>query len=226
MSKTSAGLVQFVETAFAEKWGYCLGTFGNILTPNLLDQKMKQGYGVGAYNTRHVAYLRTFLGKRVSDCYGLVKAFVWWDGVNPKYNAKQDRNQEGAYKAATEKGPLNTMPEIPGIILWMRGHAGVYIGNGEFIECVGAPVGMRKGLIKGGRVVAGSPFTHWFKDTYIEYPTEFISLDICGKQRYIKGFNKNETNYIRLSGKDIPIREVLEVLGFKVTGKGNEVKAE
>lgn len=177
--KTNKELVKFVQKALKEKWGYCLGSYGNILTPKFLEAKMSQGYGVGAYNTRHRRYLQGFLNKRVSDCYGLVKGFVWWqdDNTSPKYNfgGMLDRNQEGAYAAAKEKGPLNTLPEIPGVILWMKGHAGVYIGNGEFIECVGAPVGMRLGRVANGRITSGSKFTHWFKDTYITYeegPTE------------------------------------------------------
>lgn len=170
--KTNIELVEFAKKALKEDWGYCLGSFGNILTPSFLKQKQSQGGGVGAYNTRHNNYLRKFLNKRVTDCYGLVKAFIWWNNGNVKYVGSQDRNQEGAYKAAKEKGPISSIPEIPGLILWMKGHAGIYIGNGEFIECVGAPVGMRKGKIQNGRVVSGSKFTHWFKDTYISYIKE------------------------------------------------------
>ncbi len=218
--KTNKGLVQFVETALAEKWGYCLGTFGQILTPALLSQKMKQGYGVGVYNTRHQAYLQGYIGKRVSDCYGLVKAYVWWDGNNPKYVTSQDRNQEGAYSVAKEKGPLATLPEIPGLVLWMKGHAGIYIGNGEFIECVGAPIGMRKGIIRNGKVVAGSKFTHWFKDTYIEYldadEPKGISLIINGNFRTVDGVILSGISYIKIDGDKIPLRTLGEALGFKV----------
>ena len=168
---TNTGLAEFAKKALKENWGYCLGSFGNILTPAFLVQKMAQGYGVGTYNTRHKAYLERFVGKRVSDCYGLVKGYVWWNNGNIKYVANQDRNQEGAYKAAKEKGTLATMPETVGLVLWMKGHAGIYIGNGEFIECAGAPNGMLKGKIENGKVVKGSKFTHWFKDTYITYET-------------------------------------------------------
>ena len=218
--KTNGELVKFAKKAFDEKWGYCLGTFGQILTPSLLAQKMKQGYGVGVYNTKHYTYMQTQIGRRVSDCYGLVKAFVWWSGSNPVYNAATDRNQEGAYNKATEKGPLSAMPEIPGLILWMRGHAGIYIGNGEFIECVGAPVGMRKGMIRNGMVIAGSKFTHWFKDTYISYvdlPPKTIRLDIRGKVVNIPGVLKSDVNYIKLGMRELPLIDVLTALGLTVT---------
>ena len=179
---TNTGLVAFAHKALAENWGYCLGSFGNILTDAFLNQKLAQGGGVGAYNTKHKAYLARYRNKRVSDCYGLVKAYVWWTGerTQPKYIPSQDRNQEGAYRAAREKGPLSNMPEIPGLVLWMRGHAGIYIGNGEFIECAGAPKGMVRGRITNGRVVKGSPFTHWFKDTYITYAPAVVSMGSKG----------------------------------------------
>ncbi|OLS02870.1 hypothetical protein [Tissierella creatinophila] len=172
--KTNIELVKFVEKALKENWGYCLGTYGQVLTDSLLKSKTIQGYGVGAYNTRHKAYLNKFKGKMVSDCYGLVKGFVWPKDSkgSAKYVASQDRNQEGAFNSAKIKGSISNIPNIPGLILWMKGHAGIYIGNGEFIECVGAPIGMRKGRIQNGKVVSGSKFTHWFKDTYITYVSE------------------------------------------------------
>lgn len=220
--KTNLKLVEFAEKAFKEDWGYCLGTFGNILTPTLLQQKMKQGNGVGAYNTKNLPYLKKYTNKRVSDCYGLVKAFKWWngEGKQPSYIASQDRNQEGAFNASKEKGPLSTIPEVPGLILWMRGHAGIYIGHGEFIECVGSPVGMRKGKIANGRVISGSPFTHWFKDTYVDYQSTLIhnklKLSVNGKVKYINGHIENGISYADISGMKIALRELGEGIGFKV----------
>lgn len=172
---TSQAMVDYAERALRENFGYVLGTYGQICTTTLLNQKRKQGGGVGVYNTRHSTYQNKFIGKRVTDCYGLVKGAVWpanskGDPIYQSSGAKYaDRNQEGAFNAAREKGPLSTIPELPGVILWMKGHAGIYVGNGIFIECVGSPVGMRKGRIQNGRVVSGSKFTHWFKDNWIEY---------------------------------------------------------
>ena len=170
--KTNADLVTLAKKALAENWGYCLGEFGRVLTESLYTYNTGRQDAAGAYNRANAAYLKQFVGKRVSDCYGLVKACCWTDlaGV-VAYNGNgcADRNQEAAYNAAKEKGALSTIPEIPGLVLWMPGHAGVYIGGGEFIECAGAPVGVRKGKIQNGAVTSGSKFTHWFKDTYIQY---------------------------------------------------------
>lgn len=178
MTKTNRGLVEYVKKAYDEKWGYCLGCYGQILTQGVLNAKMNQGHGVGAYNTRHKNYLYRYIGKRVSDCYGLVKGYIWTNNGVLRYDSKTDRNQEMAYRDAKEKGPISTMPDIPGIILWVKGHAGIYIGNGEFIEIVGVPVGMRKGKINSKRVITyGTKFTHWFKDTYIAYNRQPVTPD-------------------------------------------------
>lgn len=176
-NKTAKGLVDYVKKALKEDWGYVLGTYGQILTPAVLRAKQNQGYGVGAYNRRHNTYVRKYLNKRVSDCYGLVKGFLWTD-KNGKvtYDGRMDRNQEMAYNAAKEKGTIANIPEIPGLVLWMKGHAGIYIGNGEFIEIAGVPVGMRKGKITNGKVTRGSKFTHWFKDTFIDYGKGGITI--------------------------------------------------
>ncbi len=172
-------LAAYAQKALAQKWGYVLGTFGQILTESLLKQKMSQGGGVGEYNSKWQSYERTLIGTRVSDCYGLVKGCLWTDDKgNVVYNVSQDRNQEMAYSVAREKGTLATMPDLPGVVLWMKGHAGIYVGNGQFIECVGCPVGTRAGTIKNGVVTSGSKFTHWFKDNYFTYTTSKPRTDV------------------------------------------------
>lgn len=197
VGNTNIELVEFAKKALKDNYGYCLGAFCQVLTPAVYVQKLQQGYGVGAYNTKHKVYLNGFMNKRVTDCYGLVKGFLWWNNGNVQYNAKQDRNENGAYTAAKEKGPLSTMPEIPGLILHMTGHAGIYIGNGEFIECVGSPVGMRKGKIVNGKVTSGSKFTHWFKDDYIRY----VEVDNMGKIFKDVDDNRWSAKYIEAANK-------------------------
>lgn len=188
---TNTGLVALAKKALAEGWGYVNGTFGNILSETLMNQKCSQAGGVGEYNSYwRENYIKKFIGKRVSDCYGLVKAYVWWTGENksPAYNSNgcTDRNQEGAYASAKEKGPLATLPEVPGVVLWMKGHVGIYIGNGEFIECAGCPVGTRKGTVKNGVITSGSKFTHWFKDNWIKYETAKKSFTMETAKVYLQ----------------------------------------
>jgi hypothetical protein len=67
------------------------------------------------------------------------------------------------YNAATEKGPISTMPEIPALIVHSTGHVGIYIGDGYVIEAMGT----RYGVVKT-RVVNRN-WTGWCKSPYITY---------------------------------------------------------
>lgn len=167
--KSAEGLVELAKKAYVENWGFCLGAYGQILTNDVFKALLNIDGHTGEYNTINRDYIKKFIGKRVSDCYGLVKAYLWWNNGNIKYEAWQDRNQKMAYEASKEKGVIKNIPDIPGLVLCSEGHAGVYIGQGEFIECSGIPIGMRKGRIINGTIYYGSDFKYWFKDTYIQY---------------------------------------------------------
>jgi len=168
MGKTNTDLVKHAEKALKESWYYLWGAYGQKATQAYIDSNIKQYPD----NAKWRVYVSAAVGKnRVCDCYGFVKGFLWWtdDSGNPKYSAAQDRNTLAAYNAAKEKGLLANMPEIPGLVLYMTGHVGVYCGGGRFIECAGGGKGAVEGRIVGGKVTQGSRFTHWFKDVNVEY---------------------------------------------------------
>lgn len=60
-------------------------------------------------------------------------------------------------------GTVSTMPEIPGLMLWKSGHAGVYIGGGYAIEAMGTS----KGVVK--TKVSDRNWQGWGKLPYIDY---------------------------------------------------------
>jgi len=167
--KTNLGLVEFCEQAQAAGTGYVYGTFGDVCTTSLLDQCAAR------YPANNLAggAMRTmgnkWIGKIVTDCIGLLKFFMFTDkfGDNPHcgYDSKYDTSANGAFNNATEKGPINSIPEIPGLCLHMNGHFGVYIGNGEVIEARGTYYGVVKTRLKD------RPWTYWFKSPWIEYVT-------------------------------------------------------
>jgi uncharacterized protein YycO len=68
------------------------------------------------------------------DCVGLIKSYIWGGYGNLRYNPKQDLNCTGMLALSKKKGKINTLPEIPGLAVYKKGHIGVYIGNGEVIE--------------------------------------------------------------------------------------------
>ena len=111
-----------------------------------------------------------YLGKRTADCAGFIKGYCWYnpetDSVSYATNGMPDLGANQMYQTATVKGPISTMPEIPGLAVWHQGHIGVYIGNGYAIEAMGT----RYGVVKT-RVAARS-WTHWLKIPYINYIEE------------------------------------------------------
>jgi hypothetical protein len=162
--KTNIDLVAHCQKALDEKWGYVWGTWGLVLTDTLLDQKIAQYPTV--FNGDRVSHIRQYyMGKRTVDCGGLIKSFLWWGGSGPVYTPSSDEFVDTMYSQATDKGDISTIPEIPGLIVWRTGHAGVYIGNSEVIEARGTTYGVVKTKLKD------RPWTHWFKHTDIHYDT-------------------------------------------------------
>ena len=150
MAKTNTGLASFAVGCLGRPYIY--GTYGQILTERLLQTKAMQY--PSRLSDKRVAYARAhFIGKRVSDCEGLIKNYLWADSPNeaPIYNSKQDLSANGAFEAATVKGKIGTIPEIPGICVRYNGHVGVYIGGGYVVEARGFDYGCVKTKLKEDR---------------------------------------------------------------------------
>lgn len=161
-------LSQWAISAYQSRWGYVMGTFGQVLTVDLLEAKLQQlPDAIGPYED----YIRAnYLGVRTADCIGLIKGYSWYDtetgNINYGSNGMPDVSADQIYARATEKGSMSTMPEIPGLILHANGHVGVYIGNGYAIEAMGT----RYGVVK--TAVASRNWTGWCKNPYINYIEE------------------------------------------------------
>ncbi len=83
-----------------------------------------------------------------------------------KLDGRPDTSTNGMFNASKERGSINTLPEIPGMLLWYPGHIGIYIGNGYSIE----PHGLNFGVVK--TKVNERDWTHWCKCRYIDYIIE------------------------------------------------------
>lgn len=162
--KTNTALVEYAKKAWSEKWGYVWGTYGKLLTEELLQQKINQyPEMVGGYEEM---IRKRWMGRKVTDCVGLIKSFLWWTGEKLSYDNKTDVSANGMYNNAKEKGPIDTIPETPGLCVYKQGHIGVYIGEGFVIEANRTSVGVIKTPLKGK---GSTPWTHWLKCPYIEY---------------------------------------------------------
>lgn len=166
--KNNLDLVKWAQMAYDNKWGYVLGSHGNVLTANELKRLEKT---FGSHVTDKEEYIKShWLGRRTSDCVGLIKGYGWYDETSGtiKYgtNGMKDVTADGMFNSAVEKGPISTMPDIPGIAVWHQGHIGVYIGNGYVIHAANT----YDGVIK--TPITSSGWTHWLKVPYINYIEE------------------------------------------------------
>ena len=166
--KNNLDLVKWAQMAYDNKWGYVWGSHGNVLTANEL-KRLKKTFG--SHVTDKEEYIKShWLGRRTSDCVGLIKGYGWYDETSGtiKYgtNEMKDVTADGMFNAAVEKGPISIMPDIPGIAVWHQGHIGVYIGNGYVIHAANT----YDGVIK--TPITSSGWTHWLKVPYINYIEE------------------------------------------------------
>ena len=174
-TKNNLDLAAYAIQAWENNWGYVWGTYGNVLTRALFDYK-KQQYPEGVGNYADFIESR-WLGRRTADCIGLIKGYGWLDTdsmtIGYATNGMPDYGADQMYQACKKAGTLNVdygtmsaMPEIPGLMLWKSGHAGVYIGGGYAIEAMGT----RKGVVK--TEVSGRDWQGWGKLPYINYLEE------------------------------------------------------
>ena len=170
-TKNNLDLVKWAENAADKGWGYVWGTYGSVLDNSLLDSKITQyPEEVGGKEQ----FIRdNWLWKRTADCVGLIKGYSWYDAETQKTllvsNGMPDIGADTMYENATEKGTIDTIPEIPGLAVWKEGHIGVYIGNGKVVEAYGTTTGViYSELADGG-------WSHWLKIPYITYLEQEVS---------------------------------------------------
>jgi hypothetical protein len=125
--------------------GYVWGGLGYTLTEGRLAQ-LKSLYP-NHYTTAYVAKCRTLMGKKVYDCVGLVKHFLWGnagDGVLRYYATRgiPDTTANGMLALCTETGNIGSLPEMEGLLVHQDGHVGVYVGNGRVVEARGIDHGV------------------------------------------------------------------------------------
>lgn len=164
-TKNAADLVAYVTNAWNSGWGYVWGTYGQVLTPELLQYKLTQyPDGVGKY----AAFIQAnWMGRHTADCVGLIKGYGWLstDTMTIDYgtHGMPDIGANEMFYNATRRGGIETMPDTPGLAVWKAGHIGVYIGNGEVIEAMGTKYGVVKTQLEG------RGWTHWLEVPGIEY---------------------------------------------------------
>lgn len=167
-TKNNLDLVEWAKQAHKSGWGYVWGTYGGVFDEAMFDYKVNQYPDeVGS----HAEFIRqNWLGGRTADCVGLIKGYGWFnaDSHQVEYGANRmpDIGADAMYENATEKGTIDTIPEIPGLAVWHEGHIGIYIGNGQVIQAANT----RAGVIQ--TPIGDTGWTHWLKVPYINYVNE------------------------------------------------------
>lgn len=157
MEKNNIGLVEYCKAQLGRPYWY--GTFGQLATKALYENRKK------AYPRYYTAnnYPQQF-GKKVHDCIGLIKGYMWTENADSTIYTYQGHNfpdvsADMQFNRATRKGLIDTIPDVPGIAVFMKGHVGVYIGNGEVIEARGHAYGVVTTKLKNRK---------WTKWAYID----------------------------------------------------------
>lgn len=177
MSKTNIGLADFMEHCADVHRPYIYGTFGLVLTEQIL---MEKAASYSKYlSPERVAYAKKhYIGKRTDDCNGGPKNYIWLpDGADfdsdPVYNSKQDLSADDTFAKAEVKGKIDTMPDVRGICVRYPGHTGVYVGNGIVCEFRGFDYGCVRTKLSERK------WTDWYQNPFIEYVEEEPSMDMC-----------------------------------------------
>lgn len=178
--KTDLGFVKHVLNWVGMPYWY--GTCCYDCTESLLSRKREQY--PSHYSASRMPRYRSDIARKLkcADCIGLAKGFMWLDEATGKQkygaNGCPDKSANGMYEYAKSSGldygPISTMPELRGIMLWRAGHAGVYIGEGMEIEARGFAYGVVK------RKVSDAGFTNWYKLpglTYTQTPDDRPASD-------------------------------------------------
>lgn len=164
-TKNNLDLVQWAIEAEKAGWGYVYGTYGGVFDQTMFDFKLNQYPDeVGSYEE----FIRqNWLGGRTSDCVGLIKGYGWLNTESNEIeygtNGIPDIGADTMYENATEKGTIDTIPEIPGLAVWHEGHIGIYIGNGEVVQAANTKAGVIRNKLED------TAWTHWLKIPYINY---------------------------------------------------------
>lgn len=162
--RTNKGLVEYANNQLNRKTVYMWGSFGQLVSNNFISQKAKQY--PSWYNTARVNKFKGLINKQVYayDCVGLIKGYLW---EKKGYTPSEDKSANGMYNASKIKGNIKSMPEREGILVWMDGHIGIYVGKGLVIEAT--PIwkdGVQYSDIKDRKWIG------WCECPYISYEEE------------------------------------------------------
>ena len=207
--KTGKGLAEYAIAQLGRP--YWWGCFGQRADGVLYAQKKKQYPGYYTAADFHNQY-----GQKVHDCVGLIKGYLWCDSPDgsPKYNGAQDVAVEGLYRTCHRKGGISTLPETPGVCVFMAnmGHVGVYIGNGEVVEAMGHAVGVVKTKL------VGRGWAYWGMPSWLTYDETTQPTQSSTPAQQFKTM-KTDLPLLKRGAKGIPVKKLQHLLLLEESSK-------
>ena len=145
---------------------YLWGGLGEIITEEVIEAQ-KEEYPK-TYDDNCCKRLREKIGKGVRgfDCSGLIKNYVMGGIPNYQYNVNYDLNSSMMLARAEKSGEIASLPEQPGVCLYMPGHVGIYMGKQKVIESTSNPQ-FGDGVVETN--ITDREWTHWFYCPGISY---------------------------------------------------------
>jgi hypothetical protein len=196
--KTNIGLAEYCNKQIGRP--YWLGGFGQRADKEFYDRnknRLQYGPWEGDYEKAE--------GQKVHDCCGLVKGYYWTDGPDVPWkpgqyeiNGLPDWGVEEQYAHCSEKGKIDTIPEMAGVLVFTSSmsHMGIYIGSGKVVEARGHAYGVQKNTLKD------RSFALWGKLDVLTYEKP-VSEDFNGEIKKFQIFlNSNYGNSIsKITGR-------------------------
>ena len=151
---------------------YMWGCFGQKVTESIIAAKTKQY--PSWYTAARQKKFRNLIGKNYYgfDCVCLIKGILWgFPNMEYASNGVEDIGADTMINRCNDiSTDFNNI--TPGEVVWLSGHIGVYIGNGQVIECTPA--------WEDGVQITNLSQRKWVKHgklPYIEYESESQPAD-------------------------------------------------
>lgn len=167
MALTNLQLVAYCRGQLGRPYWYA--TYGQIGSEALY-KEIARRYPEKVYKWPKSTYVEQY-GQRCHDCSGMIKGAVYSGGDPngvPKYDAAIDLSANGMIDACKEQGSFDTIPEVPGLIVWKPGHVGVFVqtlADGKKL------VYEAKGHMYGVCATTDTKWKKWGKLPFIDYGT-------------------------------------------------------
>ncbi len=169
IERTNTNLATFCKQVIGAP--YWMGTFGTKADRSLYNSKKAQYPSYYPPKSWTEESFTKDFGKRVTDCAGLLKWFLWSNNMtdkSPSYKASEDYGADGFWGQCSEKGSISSLPKDKiGIIVFngtasKKTHMGVIVDNdGTVVEA--------KGHAYGTVTSKASSWGYWGKSKFIKY---------------------------------------------------------